>query len=117
MTPFQCKSLLQDVFNLTQMETELVIRHFYYTKGLQFTEANIEEGDFSRTFKIFLFGKELRSTDDFTDQELMLFELDSNIDELKCAIKKVESHRNLIEKEVENLIKDDKELAKAKMRT
>lgn len=63
-----------------------------------------------------LFAKEKSDVNKITEYQLMKFEFEHNMNEIKWSIKQAESRKNLLEKEAELIINTDREEAKYKLK-
>lgn len=115
-TPERFKSILQNVFNLPQIDKEMIIKHLYFTKRLKFGETTIRDVDFNRKFKFFVLFTDIKMLNEVTEQQLMIFELENNYDEIKNLQVTIESYKNICEKEVEKFLPIDKLTAKLKLK-
>jgi hypothetical protein len=89
---------LQERYGLTPLEKRIVERDLFKTDRLRYSKAEIDQG-VKREFRIMILGESV-SKMKLTQDHLMLFELDTNKDELKSGLVRVEGRKDFLENEI-----------------
>ena len=73
---------------------------------LKFSKATIDEKFGRKEYRVLFIQPDVRDAK-ITQENLMLFELETNKDELKSGLIRVEGRKDFLENEVRMLVKDD----------
>jgi hypothetical protein len=103
LTDTKFNRLLEERHGLNPLEKRLVERDLFKTDRLKYSRAEIDQGR-KREFRIMIVG-ERASKLKLTKQHLMMFELDTNKDELKSGLVRVEGRKDFLENEIKQLVK------------